>query len=186
MARSLLDAADVSTLRGLVGKAPDVAIAAALVDAGVLQFDPDDPMWGDRDRVFVGGRGVAAALRERLTAAGADPDAVLLEVPAGGDALALAFGAAAASRLDGGVWRAWCILDAEACDDGRIWEVAQSVPASGIVELTVLGVGTDSERLWRACGWNVQRARFDDPVWLLGAVDHALAAPPSVVLTTHG
>ena len=182
MARSLLDNADLGALRDLSAKGPAAAVAAALVDTQLLQFDPDDPTWEDRDRLFVAGPAVEAALEQRLTASGAKAEDVVTRVRNGGEAAALAFGAAMASAADGGAWRAWCALDAEACDDGRIWEIARAAAAAGAVQLGVVVTGSDTAALWRACGWTVHEAPAADPAWLLGAVDHLLAESPSVVL----
>ena len=182
MARSLLDTVDLSALRELVAKGPADAVAACLVDAGVLQFDPDDPEWLDRDRVVACAPDVAAALGHRLTAAGADPDFVVTTTRTGGDALALALGAATASRMDGDAWRSWCVLDPEACEDGRVWEVARAARAAGAETLGAFVTGGDSAALWRACGWSVYEAPADDPVWLLGALDQVVMRGPGVVV----
>lgn len=181
MVRSLLDAADLAALRRLtIG--PADAVAAALVDTGLLQFDPDDPEWEDRDRLVICGEEVARAAGQRLTAAGADPDVVVTLAATGGDALALAFGAAMAAGLDGGGWRAWCLLDAEACDDGRVWEVARAASDAGAATLGVLVAGGGAAPLWRACGWQVHEAPASDPVWLLGSMDQLVSYAPAVVL----
>lgn len=181
MPRSLLDGADLATLR-LLTTGPAEAVAAALVDTGLLQFDPDDPEWEDRDRLVICGDEVARAAGRRLSAAGADPDVVVTLAPTGGDALALAFGAAMAANLDGGGWRAWCVLDAEACDDGRVWEIARAASAAAPATLAVLVAGGGAAALWRACGWQAHEAPASDPVWLLGSVDQMVAGAPAVVL----
>ena len=179
MAHSLLDGADLTALRQIsAGGAPD-ALAAALVDSGLLQFDPDDLEWEDRDRLIVYGEGVSAALGRRLAAAGAVPDGVIIPAPAGGDAMALAFGAAMAS---GGVWRSWCVLDADADDDGRVWEIARAASEAPATSLGVLAIGNGSAQLWAACGWTVHEAPASDPAWALGALDQVVAGAPAVLL----
>lgn len=182
MVRSLLDTADLGQLRLLTGAGPAAAVAACLVDTGLLQFDPDDSSWSDRDRLVVAGDGVATALTERLLAAGAQPDGALLRAALGGDALAFAFGAAMASEADGGAWRSWCVLDEHACDDGRVWEAARAASAAGPQSLAALVVGAGTAALWRACGWDVHIAPAADPAWLLGALDQALQDSPAAVL----
>lgn len=182
MARSLLDAADLQVLREFAAGGPEAALAASLVDAGLLQFDADDPDWEDRDRVVICGPRTTAAVGRRLTAAGADPDAVVTPAPTGGDALAVAFGAAMAGAMDGGAWRAWCVLDAEACDDGRVWEVARAASAARPDTLGTLVAGGGTAALWLACGWRVHEAPATDVVWLLGALDQLVAQGPAVVL----
>lgn len=182
MPRSLLDTADLAALRDQVAQGPAAAVATALIDTGLLQFDPDDPEWEDRDRIVICGADVTAAAGRRLTAAGADPDAVVTPAASGGQALALAFGAAMAGTLDGGAWRAWCLLDERACDDGRIWEIARAASEARPDTMGVLVAGRGTGALWSACGWHVHEAPASDPVWLLGAVDQLVAAGPAVVL----
>jgi transketolase N-terminal domain/subunit len=181
--RSLLDTADLPALRAIAAGDPADLLAATLIDTGLLQFDPDDPEWEDRDRLVVCGSSAVAATGRRLTAAGAaDPDSVVTPARNGGDGLALAFGAAMAAMLDGGAWRAWCLLDADACDDGRVWEVARAAADARPETLGVLVAGGGTAGLWRACGWHVHEAPAADPVWLLGSIDQLTAAAPAVVL----
>ena len=182
MTRSLLDGADLATLRSL-GRTPAIAVAAALIDTGLLQFDPDDAEWADRDRLVVGGESVVFAVEERMEAAGAQ--LTTAAYVAGGEALGVALGAAIAGGLDGGVWRAWCVLDESICDDGRTWEAARAAAgAPDLRTLTALIAGDESTRLWQACGWKVQVVPAGDPVWLLGALDQALLGPPTAVLVS--
>jgi hypothetical protein len=185
MPRSLLDGADLPRLRSLVGDDPAMAAAVGLVDSGLLQFDPDDPGWGDRDRLVVAGTRAWSAARERLVPAGADPTQVATAAGSGGEAMALAFGAAAAARMDGNVWRVWCLLDAEACDDGRIWEVARAAVTAATEALVVVAEESGVTGLWRACGWTVHPAPAADPAWLLGALDQAVVAAPAAVVIAH-
>ena len=182
MRRSLLDTADIPALRARARAGAAAGMAGALIDTGLLQFDPDDPEWSDRDRLVVAGPEAVAAVRERLADAGAELERTAQV--AGGDALAIALGAAVASRLDGEVWRAWCVLDESICDDGRTWEAARAAAAAELRTLTVLGVGDASAGLWRACGWSVHVVPPADPVWLLGAMDQALVGPPTAVLVS--
>ena len=182
MARSLLDGADLTVLRNLTAKDVDTAVAATVVDAGLLQFDPDDPVWEDRDRVVVCGRGLSEALSRRLRNAGAEPDRVLTTVDAGGEALGLAFGAALASAMDGGAWRSWCLLDEGACEDGRVWEVADAAAGAGADTMGAVVVGDRTAALWRACGWQVHTAAVTDPVEILGGLDQLMVAGPAVLL----
>lgn len=182
MARSLLDGADLRALRVAGAGGAAAAVAAALIDTGLLQFDADDAEWEDRDRLIASGPSVTAAASLRLAAAGASADAVISTTRTGGEAMALAFGAAMASGADGGVWRAWCLLDAAAGDDGRVWEIARAAADSTAQFLGVLVAGNDGAALWRACGWTVHQAPAGDPAWILGALDHVVERAPSVLL----
>ena len=185
MARSLLDTADLAHLRRLAGPDPAAALAACVVDSGLLQFDPDDPRWEDRDRLVLAGDGLSAAFGARVAAAGGGPRTTL-HATHGGDALGMALGAAAASELDGGGWRSWCGLDEQACDDGRVWEVARAAAAACLPTLGAFVAGVATAPLWRACGWQVHLAPADDPAWLLGAFDLAMATVPGVVMVAAG
>ena len=181
MARSLLDTADLAQLRTLVAGGTAAAIAAAVVDSGLLQFDPDDAEWEDRDRLVVAGTALAEALEARLADAGARPFETVVRA-SGGDALAMAFGAAVASQVDGAPWRSWCVLDEAACDDGRVWEAARAAAWARASTLTALVEGASTVRMWEACGWTVHQAPVDDPAWLLSSLDQAVATSPAVVL----
>ena len=182
MVRSLLDGADLGALRAVGASGAPDAVAAALIDTGLLQFDADDPEWEDRDRLITSGPLVTAAATRRLTTAGAQADAVITTTRNGGDAMALAFGAAMASGADGGVWRAWCLLDAAASDDGRVWEIARAAADAGAQFVGVLVAGMQGAALWRACGWTVHAAPANDPAWVLGALDQIVTRAPSVLL----
>jgi len=184
MPRSLLDSADLPALRDLLASQWSAA-ATGLIDSGLLQFDADDPDWEDRDRLFVAGDGVAAAVRARLVAAGARAEQVATFAPSGGTAMALAFGAALASDLDGNAWRPWAALDDGACDDGRVWEVARAAAAAGVRGLGVIVEGDGAPELWAACGWRVHDVPAADPVWLLGALDQLGVTGPAVVLVSR-
>lgn len=182
MVRSLLDAADLRALRAAGAGSASNAVAAALIDSGLLQFDADDPDWEERDRLIASGPLVTAAVARRLAAAGAQGDAVISATRTGGEAMALAYGAAMASGADGGVWRVWCLLDAAATDDGRVWEIARAAAEGHAQFLGVLVAGNDGAALWRACGWTVHEAPADDPAWVLGALDQIVERAPSVLM----
>jgi hypothetical protein len=181
VSRSLLDRADLPALRALLTQQRSAA-AIGLIDSGLLQFDVSDPAWEDRDRLFVAGTGVSRSVRARLEAAGANPDDVATFSSSGGDAMALAFGAALASDLDGNAWRPWVALDASACDDGRVWEVVRAAATAGAGALGVVVEGEGAPTLWSACGWRVHEVPPADPVWLLGALDQVGVTGPAVVV----
>lgn len=190
MTRSLLDRADLGRLRAQLSEAashsPSTAVLTLLLEAGVVQHDPGDPAWPDRDRLVLGGRAVMAGAPRAFTAAGYRDGDGRHEVP-DGRALAVAQGAAVSSRLDGGVARVWCVLDRACCRDGVTWEAAAAArPPLPLTALVIVEAGDDLEPLaarWRACGWSIHHAAVTSPELLLGACDQALAdAGPSLVL----
>lgn len=186
MPRSLLDGVDLRRLR-LPAASGAQTLAACLIDGGAAQFDAGDPAWPDRDRlVAVAGSPLAAAVDERLQAAGCPAGEQLVLAGGGGEALAVALGAGAVSRLDGGVWRAWCLLADDDCDDGTLWEAVRAAGEQCLATVTALVDGAATAPLWRACGWSVRQVPAE-PVRLLAAVDHAVAEQgvPAVVLTAR-
>ena len=181
MPRSLLDSADLPALRTLLGQEWSAG-AVGLVDSGLLQFDANDPAWEDRDRLFVAGERVAESVRRRLRDAGVDPGDVATFAGSGGQAMALALGAAVASDLDGNAWRSWVLLDEQACDDGRVWEVARAASQTPASALGVIVEGDCAPHMWSACGWRVHEVAPSDPVWLLGALDQVTMTAPCALV----
>jgi transketolase len=196
---SLSDRADLASLRAAAARYEGrfATVAACLVAGGALEHDPDDPEWPDRDRLVVGDLAAAAALTAALAEAGhaqpgpTDPRpqggtapapaaAGLAPLPAWG-ALPHAVGLAAASRLDGGVFRTWCLLGPGAVDHGATWEAARTAAGARLDTLVAL-VAARSEavaealRVFDAAGWHVTSGRGDEPAELLGAFDLACAA----------
>jgi hypothetical protein len=178
---SLLDATDLAVVRAAAaGRAgPAAVVASCLVEGGVLAYAPDEPGWRDRDRLVVASREVAAVF------AGADcAEPVLVE---GGRALAVAAGLAAASTVDGDVFRVFCLLDADVVDDGAVWEAANAARSSTLVAV-VVGAGAPVRRageMFASAGWCTATADADDPVEVMGALDRAYRGGeggPGVVL----
>jgi hypothetical protein len=177
--RSLLDGVDLPAVRAASARGRgELATALACLRAGgVLQHDPDDPQWMDRDRVIDG----AGAL-------GTSGPGSWWSSALGRDALALALGAGLSSSLDGGIFRVWCLLD-ETADDGRTWDAARTAAAQACATLTVVTSGSPDVRvadLLRAAGWPTFAATSDEPVEVLGAMDRAVAhraGPTAVVLS---
>ncbi|HEV2423511.1 MAG TPA: transketolase [Terriglobia bacterium] len=123
-------------------------IAAALY-LRVLNHDPGDPSWPDRDRVFWSAGHKAPALYVALGKAGYFPldDTVLLrqlgsgfeghpnclklpgvEVSSGslGQGLGVAVGSALAARLAGRGYRVYCIMGDGEQQEGNVWESAMA------------------------------------------------------------
>jgi transketolase len=170
--RSLLDGVDLGAVRAAAGRGtgPFATAIACLQEGGVLQHDPDDPDWPDRDRVIDG----ASALRRwERSEIGLQP--WWTSVPRG--ALGAGVGAALASHLDGGIFRVWCLLDGAGVD-GASWDAARAAVRYRLATLTVLALadGTDDlAQVLDAAGWRILRSSPREPVEVLGAMDRAVA-----------
>lgn len=188
MTRSLLDRADLVTIRRAARRYPGpfATVVACLVDGRLLQYDPDDPDWSDRDRLVAGDPDAERAAASALSATGATADRALVTASPG-VALALATGAALASGIDGGIFRVWCLLGSWAVSDGLVWEGARAAVAGETASLSVVAVAraNEAERiaaLFAAAGWLVRRAAATDAIEMLGALDHTITASRRPVL----
>jgi transketolase N-terminal domain/subunit len=186
--RSLLDGVDLGALRQ-AGGGGFAGLVAALVTGGAVQQDPDEPEWADRDRFVLGAPAAREAVRAAFAASPDHPDSGWVDAGEAGRALALAYGMAAASRLEGGTFTVHCLVDAAALDDGRTWEVLRSARASRVRVLRPYAVlpddGADAfARMLRAAGWVVATADAGDVIEILGALDQARARrePPTAVV----
>lgn len=177
MPTSLLDRADLAALRAASrrGTGPWATIVACLLAPGVVLRDPADAGWPDRDRLVVGDPAAGEALERGLAAAGHEPRTAWVDAT-GGYALALARGLAAASDLDGGIFRVWCLLGEGAFGDGPTWAAAADAPAGSLVLVTAAPAHGAARlaRLLSTAGWRVGRARAGEPAEVLGGLDHAL------------
>ena len=136
-------------------------IVTALYFGGVLNHDPENPEWPDRDRFILSkGHGVPilyAALAER----GYFPVDELLslrqvdsrlqghpvqgmtpgvEASTGslGQGLSIGIGHAIAGRLDGKLFRTWVLLGDGECQEGQVWEAAMAGPNYELDTLTAI------------------------------------------------
>lgn len=183
MRPSLLDRADLASVRAATREdgGPWGPVVACLTAPGVVQRDPADAEWPDRDRLVVGDRRAAEALAATLPAGGG-PD--WLDAT-GGHALALARGMAAASEADGGIFRAWCLLGEGAIGDGSTWEAASGATGGSlaVVALARRPAASRLRALFAAAGWRVARARSAEPAEVLGGLDRALLpGPPGALI----
>lgn len=178
---------------------------------GKLRHRPEEPLWADRDRfVLSKGHGVPAQYvvmadlgyfpREQLWTLrklgsplqghpckhwlpGIDASTGSL-----GQGLSLAQGLAMASRLDGGKYRAYCLMGDGETQEGQVWEGAMSAVKYRLDGLTVIldynkgqidGYTKDVMDLepladkWRAFGWNVLTIDGHDYGQILDALDEA-------------
>ena len=122
-------------------------ILTALYFGGVMEHDPEQPKWEDRDRFVLAKGHAAPALYAALAHAGyfpreelktlrklgtrlqGHPDCNLcpgVEVSTGslGQGLSIAAGMAAGLKLAGKPQRVFCLLGDGECEEGQVWEAA--------------------------------------------------------------
>lgn len=173
VAGSLFDSVDVGLVAAEAAcwEAPGSVLIACLVEGVVGQA---------LDRLVVGSQQMRATVAAALRVGWTD------ETP--GRALAVAFGAAAALNGQRGAGDAepsvngryvWCLLDAEACDEGSTWEAARAAAGRGSPLVTcVLSPPSEARplaALWEAAGWAVVEVAGDSVWEVLGGLDQALA-----------
>lgn len=130
-----------------IGAIFSVAEIMAVLYAGVLNVDPAQPRWPERDRLILSkghaGASVYAALAERgffpveelsthyangsnLSGHVSHKGVPGVEFSTGslGHGLAVAAGMALGAKKDGASWRAYCVLGDGECDEGSVWEAA--------------------------------------------------------------
>ena len=174
-----------------IGAILSVADILAVLYAGILDLRPDDPHWENRDRFVLSKGHSALALYSALAERGFFPVEKLKEfyqngsllqghashhVPGVefstgslGHGLGAAVGMALSARLDGASWRIFSVLGDGECNEGSVWEAAQTAAFFGLENLTVIVdhnhmqsldfcektmlTGTLAEK-WRAFGWD--------------------------------
>lgn len=184
--RSLLDDVDLTALRATALGLPGAwaTAVACLGEGGALTWDALDPAWADRDRLVVGAQAALPAVR---AAFGLDASGAFQPQPVA-DALAVAVEQATASGAAGDPYRVLCLLGAGAARNGAVWEAAVTAAERrlGALVLIVLEAPIrNTEAMLQAAGWSTLRARSDDPVAVLGALDRAYGrtgAPRGVLL----
>ncbi len=184
--RSLLDRVDLRELRPVAEQLPGVwaTAVACLVTGGALTWDALDPAWDDRDRLVVGTQRALPAVR---AAFGAGDPACFQAEPAA-RALNAAVELATASASAGEAYRVFCLLDAEAGEQGPVWEAALAAGRGDLSALVVLGLWApelDLEAMLLAAGWSTLHVPHDDPVAVLAGLDrafHQTGGPRAVLL----
>lgn len=206
---------DIETITEAGSGHPGGTLSAADMIAALffhkLRLRPDEPAWPDRDR-FVLSKGhcipivyVAMAklgyfpeeelktLRDLGSRLQGHPDRTRLpgiEASTGslGQGLSVAVGMALAGRIDGAVWRVFCMMGDGESQAGQIWEAAMFAGRHGLDNLCgildynqVQQTGTVADRLdiepvvakWRAFNWHVREIDGHDIAQILEALDEA-------------
>ena len=136
-------------------------ILTALYFGGVMDYDPEQPKWEDRDRFVLAKGHAAPALYAALAHAGyfpreelktlrklgtrlqGHPDCNLcpgVEVSTGslGQGLSIAAGMAAGLKLAGKPQRVFCLLGDGECEEGQVWEAAMWVAHENLDNLVAI------------------------------------------------
>ena len=175
-----------------IGSVLSVADILAVLYADILRFRPDQPQWPGRDRLILSKGHAALALYAALAEVGFFPTEALrsfyqngslllghashhvpgVEFSTGslGHGLGAAAGMALGAKLDGAENRIFAIVGDGECNEGSVWEAAQSAAFFRLDNLTVIVdhnhlqsldtcentmlTGTLAEK-WRAFGWSV-------------------------------
>lgn len=138
-----------------------VEIMTALYFGGILAYDPNDPLWEERDKVVVSKGHASLVLYSVLKRIGyltqeqldryCQPGSILGGEPKYGDipgveastgslghGLSFAVGAAIAGKLDQRRGRVYVLLGDGECQEGSVWEAALSAAQYQLGNLTVI------------------------------------------------
>lgn len=221
--RLILRMAGTKTKLHLGGSLSMAEITAAMYFQ-VLRHDPKNPQWEDRDRFILSKGHACPALYVALAMTGYFPmeklwtyrtlDSILqghpdmrktpgVEVSSGslGQGLSVGVGMALAARLDRKTYRVYVLMSDGECNEGQVWEAAQSAAQFKLGNLTTI---MDRNRFsaagpmhsvmnieplaakWRDFGWAVFEADGHDFTSLLPALDAArnVTDRPSIVIAT--
>lgn len=192
-----------------------------------MRWDPQNSGFDDRDRFVISkGHGVPVlyaayaeagavpedelqTLRKTGSRLQGHPDPVRLpfvEAATGslGQGLSIAMGLALGAKLDGALWRTYCLLGDGECEEGQVWEAAMSAPRPfdnkwldnlcAIVDFNKIQQTSSVEEIlptlnplpdkWRAFSWHVIECDGHDLEQVLAAVDEAAATKgkPTVII----
>jgi len=143
-----------------IGSSLSIADILAVLYGRILQVDPSQPAWADRDRFILSKGHACAALYAVLAERGFYPTSNLdtyyqdgtkfaghtmhnipgVEFSAGslGHGLPVATGMALAAKRDGKAYRIFCMLSDGECDEGSVWESALFAPHHKLDDLIVI------------------------------------------------
>lgn len=202
-----------------IGAVLSVADIIAVLYADVLRFCPGNPQWAERDRLILSKGHAALGLYAALAETGFLSEEELLgfyrngstlmghvshhvpgvEFSTGslGHGLPAAVGMALAAKQDGARWRAYAVLGDGECNEGSVWEGAQTAAFFGLDNLVVIVdhnklqsldfckntmlTGTLAEK-WRAFGWHVTEVDGHDHNALRTALTGHLPGKPTAII----
>lgn len=204
-----------------IGAVMSVADIMGVLYADVLRYRAEEPKWDGRDRIIMSKGHAGAALYAALAECGFFPVEELLtyyqngsrlsghishKVPGVdlstgslGHGLGVAVGMAVAAKQDKKTHRVFAILGDGECNEGSVWEAAQTAAHFELNNLVAIvdhnhmqsldycqrtvGCGTMADR-WRAFGWNVIELDGHDHDALRTAMMTASDKPTAIVAHT--
>ena len=202
-----------------IGSVLSVADILAVLYADFLRYHPGEPKWPDRDICILSKGHGALALYATLAAVGFFPESDLesfyqngspllghaschvpgVEFSTGslGHGIGAAVGFALGAKLDGKANRVVAILGDGECNEGSVWEAAQSAAFFGLSNLTAIVdhnhlqsldtcentmlVGTLAEK-WAAFGWDVTEISGHDHDALRSALTRPRSNRPLAIV----
>ena len=192
-----------------IGSVLGLADILAVLYGQVMRVRPQEPEWQERDRLILSkghaGAGVYAALAEvgffpvemlgqhcadgsRLSGHVSHKGIPGVEFSTGslGHGLSVSAGIALGAKLDGALFRVFCVLSDGECDEGSVWEAAMFAAHHHLSNLVAVvdynmiqSLGPVAETLglepfadkWRAFGWRVVEVNGHDHSHLARALE---------------
>ena len=202
-----------------IGAVLSVADIMGVLYADVLHYRPDDPKWDGRDRLILSKGHAGAALYAALAECGFFPVEELLtyyqndsrlsghishkvpgiEMSTGslGHGLSVAVGMAIAAKQDKKQHRVFAILGDGECNEGSVWEAAQTAVHFQLNNLVAIVDHNHMQSLdycertlnsapmpqkWRGFGWNVIELNGHDHDMLRAALTTPSENGPTVII----
>ena len=202
-----------------IGAVLSVADIIGVLYAEVMQYRPQEPKWQGRDRFILSKGHAGAAQNIALAECGFFPVEELstyyqngsrlsghishkvpgVEISTGslGHGLGVAVGMAIAAKQNGGTHRVFAVLGDGECNEGSVWEAAQTAANYQLNNLVAvvdhnhmqsldfcertLNSGALAEK-WKSFGWNVVEVNGHDHSALRSALSQTDTEKPTVVV----
>lgn len=202
-----------------IGAALSVADILAVLYADVLHYRPKEPTWADRDRFILSKGHAGAALYAALAECGFFPREELasyycdgsrlsghvsqavpgvdLSTGSLGHGLSVGVGMAVAAKQDGKTHRVFVVLGDGECNEGSVWEAAQTAVHFGLSGLVAIVDHNHMQSIdycertlhsapmtdrWRGFGWNVIELDGHDHPALRQALQKNDSSLPTVII----
>ena len=202
-----------------IGAVLSVADIVGVLYADVMHFRPEEPRWPQRDRFVMSKGHAGAALYAALAECGFFPVSELMtyysnhsrlsghishavpgvELSTGslGHGLGVSVGMAIAAKQDKKQHRVFTVLGDGECNEGSVWEAAQTAATFGLNNLVAIVDNNQMQSLdfcvrtqaggtladkWRSFGWNVVEVNGHDHTQLHAALTNLDPERPTAVI----